>query len=156
MGERRQSRIVKLRDAPARASRRAAVSNAPPKAAANDGGLAHELLIDAHGCDAAALTSVDRLQRLCSALIEVMGVKVLGAPMLHVFPSTEHGAGGVTALYLLSESHLALHTWPERQALLVSVCCCRPLPADPVVLPLLRSLAGAERASARRLVRGAP
>jgi S-adenosylmethionine/arginine decarboxylase-like enzyme len=30
----------------------------------------------------------------------------------------------------LSESHIAVHTWPERAAALWSIGCCRPLPPD--------------------------
>jgi S-adenosylmethionine/arginine decarboxylase-like enzyme len=51
----------------------------------------------------------------------------------HRFDDTPAGPGGLTALYLLSESHLALHTWPERGALLLSVCCCRPMVPDDIV-----------------------
>jgi S-adenosylmethionine decarboxylase len=39
------------------------------------------------------------------------------------------GAGGVTGLYLLSESHLAWHTYPEAELCTLNVYCCRPRPA---------------------------
>ena len=39
---------------------------------------------------------------------------------------------GVTCLYMLSESHVSLHTWPEKKTCSVDVFCCRHL--DPVQL----------------------
>jgi S-adenosylmethionine decarboxylase len=35
----------------------------------------------------------------------------------------------VTALILLSESHIAVHTFPEVNVATVSVYCCRPRPS---------------------------
>jgi S-adenosylmethionine decarboxylase len=49
-----------------------------------------------------------------------MNVTVVGEPQWHQFP----GAGGVTGLYLLSESHLACHTYPEFRAATFNLYCC--------------------------------
>lgn len=47
-----------------------------------------------------------------------LGVVVLGS-LKHDFPG-----GGITGLVALAESHVAIHTWPERGALWVEFATC--------------------------------
>lgn len=46
------------------------------------------------------------------------------ARLCHTFPATPHGPGGVTATVLLAESHVCLHTWPERAQVTLDVYVC--------------------------------
>jgi S-adenosylmethionine decarboxylase len=108
-----------------------------------------EWLVDAVGCPAARLTDVAGLLRLSASIIERLELCVLGEPLVHQFPEP----GGVTALYLLTESHLAWHTYPESGLMTLNVYCCRPrAPLDWAAL--LGSTLGADRVSVRRIVRG--
>ena len=108
-----------------------------------------EWLVDAFGCQAARLTDVAGLLRLSANIIERLELCVLGEPLVHQFPEP----GGVTALYLLSESHLAWHTYPESGLMTLNVYCCRERTALDWAA-LLGPALGAERVSARRVVRG--
>ncbi|AIY40402.1 Spermidine synthase [Collimonas arenae] len=42
----------------------------------------------------------------------------------HPFQAADGSAAGVTCALLLAESHLAIHTWPERQAVTLDVYVC--------------------------------
>jgi S-adenosylmethionine decarboxylase len=68
-----------------------------------------EWLVDAEGCSAELLRNVETVRSLCEEVIADLGLRVVGEPMWHQFPQP----GGVTGLYLLTESHLACHTFPE-------------------------------------------
>lgn len=46
------------------------------------------------------------------------------AQLVHRFPDTAHGPGGVTATVLLAESHLCVHTWPEQRGATLDVYVC--------------------------------
>jgi S-adenosylmethionine decarboxylase len=81
-----------------------------------------EWLVDAFECDVAALRDAGALAALCDELVNRLDLSVLGAPLIHRFG----GPGGVTALYLLAESHLACHTYPERALATFNLYCCRP------------------------------
>ena len=79
-------------------------------------------LLDCH-CDPRWLVDADTLGAACVARAQAAGLQVVGR-LFHAFPSTPQGAGGVTATVLLAESHLCLHTWPERRAVTADVYVC--------------------------------
>jgi S-adenosylmethionine decarboxylase len=108
-----------------------------------------EWVVDAFGCAADRLRDPARVRALLDGVVAAMGLHVVGAPQVHAFG----GAGGVTALYLLSESHLAIHTFPETGIATVNLYCCRPRPAFDWRAALAESLA-ADRVTVRELARG--
>lgn len=83
-----------------------------------------EWIVDAHGCDRHTLCKLDQIIEVCEQVIADLGLKVVGDPQAHQFPDP----GGVTTLYLLSESHLACHTYPERSLATFNLYCCRARP----------------------------
>jgi S-adenosylmethionine decarboxylase len=98
-----------------------------------------EWIIEAHGCDKHALASPDALERLFDRIIDGMGLHPVAPATWHQFPHT----GGVTGLSLLSESHLACHTFPEFGSLCLNVFCCRPRPDWDFAADLQRELGAA-------------
>ena len=64
-----------------------------------------------------------RLQPLCEQLVVEAGLTVV-ASRFHAFPPGPQGTVGWTGVLLLAESHLALHTWPEQQAVTLDVFVC--------------------------------
>jgi spermidine synthase len=84
------------------------------------------LTADLSGCkkNLSLMTDADHLRRVCLDLVESSGLTVVGE-LFHAFPGlTKNQAGGVTGTILLAESHLALHTWPEQQAVTLDVYVC--------------------------------
>jgi S-adenosylmethionine decarboxylase len=86
-----------------------------------------EWLIEAAGCEAAALREVETLRLLFERIIAELNLQVVGEQMWHQFPPP----GGVTGLALLTESHLACHTYPEFQTATINLYCCRERPEWP-------------------------
>ncbi len=84
-----------------------------------------EWIVEAHGCDPAALSQQGRLEELFELIVGAMGLHTLGKTSWHQFPNT----GGITGVSLLTESHLACHTFPEYGSLCLNVFCCRPRPS---------------------------
>jgi len=83
--------------------------------------LGTEWLIEASGCDPTVLADLDRLRAVFDRLIGDLDLNVLGEIAWHQF---DH-PGGVSGLALLSESHLACHTYPEFGAATFNLYCCR-------------------------------
>ena len=63
------------------------------------------------------------------------------------------GAGGVTGVLLLAESHISIHTWPEYGFAAVDVFLCGRMPSENARRVLEEAL-GAERAEWRNIPRG--
>jgi S-adenosylmethionine decarboxylase len=83
-----------------------------------------EWIVDARGCDAERLADRVTLEALVAEIVRDLKLRVVGTPLWHVFP----GAGGVTGICLLAESHLALHSFPEHRSLCLNLFCCVPRP----------------------------
>jgi S-adenosylmethionine decarboxylase len=85
-----------------------------------------EWLVDAEGCRAEALRDVARVRSLLERVIVELDLHIVGDGVFHAFETPEGTPGGVTALYLLRESHLACHTYPELGIATFNLYCCRP------------------------------
>jgi S-adenosylmethionine decarboxylase len=105
-------------------------------------------VVEAHGCDPAALADPDRLQALFARMVEELSLRPVADTLWHRFP----GPGGITGLCLLAESHLACHTFPEHGSLCLNLFCCTPRPEWDFPAKL-HSLFGAEAVEVRRLER---
>ena len=83
------------------------------------------LTADLHHCQCQAAWLVDAavLGPACLSAVLAAGLNTVGK-LLHKFPSTSHGPGGITATLLLAESHLCVHTWPEQKAVTLDVYVC--------------------------------
>lgn len=83
------------------------------------------LTADLYDCRAPAafMTDSERLGLLCRTAIERVGLTLVGEKW-HRFPDHQDSPGGVTGALLLAESHLAVHTWPERGGVTLDVYVC--------------------------------
>jgi S-adenosylmethionine decarboxylase len=81
-----------------------------------------EWIVDAQGCSAESLRSLEALRNLFAQIIAELDLRTIGETHWHHFPVT----GGITGLCLLSESHLTCHTFPEFGSLCLNLFCCVP------------------------------
>jgi S-adenosylmethionine decarboxylase len=108
-----------------------------------------EWLVDAEGCSADLLRDVEAVRCVCEEVVAYLELRVVGEPAWYQFPQP----GGVTGLYLLTESHLACHTFPETKTATFNLYCCRPRP--PFAWEArLQSMLGATRVTVRMATRG--
>jgi S-adenosylmethionine decarboxylase len=107
-----------------------------------------EWLIEAAGCDADALRSESVLRSIFDRIIDDLGLRSVGS-VWHKF----NGEGGITGLVLLTESHLACHTYPEYGTATFNLYCCRTRPEWDWERFLKRSL-GARNVAITRFERG--
>jgi S-adenosylmethionine decarboxylase len=83
-----------------------------------------EWLVDAVDCDENSLREVETLRGVFACIISDLQLKTVGEGIWHKFD----GEGGVTGLTMLTESHLACHTYPEHRTATFNLYCCRERP----------------------------
>ena len=74
-------------------------------------------------CETHWLTEADQLLAACVQAVQAAGLQAVNQ-LAHSFPASADGPGGVTATVLLAESHLCVHTWPEKAAVTLDVYVC--------------------------------
>ncbi|HKY05047.1 MAG TPA: S-adenosylmethionine decarboxylase [Blastocatellia bacterium] len=107
-------------------------------------------MVDASGCSPQLLSDMYAMRRLCAQIIAELDLCVVGEGHWHKFPPP----GGVTGLFLLTESHLACHTYPEIGLATFNLYCCRARPDWPW-RERLRLELGASDVSINTVERGA-
>lgn len=74
-------------------------------------------------CSASLFTDLQTLSSLCRQATLDSGLTIVDEKY-HVFPEWQGQPGGITGAVLLAESHLAIHTWPERRGVTLDVYVC--------------------------------
>jgi len=77
---------------------------------------------------------LDELDHVRSTLIE--SVEVAGATLLHIHLHHFTPNGGISGVAVLAESHISIHTWPERGYAALDIFMCgdaQPMKAIPVL-----------------------
>lgn len=109
--------------------------------------LGRHLLMDFYGCDAHRLNDAAYIEEKLRLAAEAAGAHVLSATFHRFAPQ------GVSGVLSLRESHLAIHTWPERQFAAADLFSCghiHPWPAH----DLLKAALGASESETREQARG--
>ena len=94
------------------------------------------------------LGSAEKVEAMLRGLVELLGMRLLGAPHLYeveteiaklgVEPFEDEG--GVTGICVLSTSHCSIHTWPLRPFFVMDVYSCRDFDPALVEQHLAKSL----------------
>ena len=105
------------------------------------------LLIECLDCAPAALDSARALEQALERAAQALGARVISRAF-HIFEPQ-----GVTGFLLLEESHISIHTWPERGYAAVDLYTCGA--GEPTAaLAILREALGAGRLELLEVRRG--
>ena len=83
------------------------------------------IIADLYGCQKGELlVSSQKLRELCVTACTAAGLTVLGDHFYQFDNADGSQQGGSTGAVVLAESHLAIHTWPERDGATLDVYVC--------------------------------
>lgn len=95
------------------------------------------------------LSDVRAIRRAMKNAVAVSGVTLLKLQLHHFGPGD-----GVTGVALLAESHVSIHTWPERQYAAVDIFMCGKTSSPAKALEALEAALTPRRVRVRRFERG--
>lgn len=98
-------------------------------------------------CDQEALGDVEALLAYMEKAVIASGATLLSSAH-HVFPPN-----GLTAVYLLSESHASIHTYPEAGACFVDLFTCGDHTSSEIFDKMLREFLKPERVDSHLYIR---
>ena len=113
-----------------------------------DNFLGKHILAEYYGCDKAILDSVEKVEQVMLSAANTAKVTVV-EKCFHKF--SPHGVSGVI---VISESHLAIHTWPEYKYAAVDFFTCNKNCNTEIAVEQLKNLFKAERYTANLIKRG--
>ena len=83
------------------------------------------IIADLYNCQKGELlVSSEMLRELCVTACKDVGLTVLGDHFYQFDGADGTQQGGATGAVVLAESHLAIHTWPERDAATLDIYVC--------------------------------
>lgn len=83
--------------------------------------------------DAIGLDEMDRVEAALTRCVEVSGATLLNLHLHHFMEN-----GGISGVAVLAESHISIHTWPERNYAALDIFMCGA--AEPAkAIPVLRA-----------------
>lgn len=88
------------------------------------------LIVDGKAYNTELLCKTEALSKWLIGITQLLGMKVIKGPIC-VETATFGPDAGITGVVIVSESHLAVHTWPERGDCTVNIdiFSCRPFDA---------------------------
>lgn len=104
------------------------------------------LIIDLYGAERLDdLDHIDQTLRSC--------VDVSGATLLHIHLHPFEPNGGISGVAVLAESHISIHSWPERSYAALDIFMCGDAQPERCI-EVLRAAFAPERIAVQELLRG--
>ena len=111
------------------------------------------LAIDGRDGDPALLGSADVARGFLKTLPDRIGMTLVAPPQVHEYRGGKPSDWGVSGFALIAESHITVHTFPERRYANIDVFSCKPFDVDSTIDAAAETF-GLERVQSRVLERG--
>ncbi len=80
--------------------------------------IGHHYIVEASGCNPDIISNVNKVQKILLKAAEISGVTVFSSSF-NVFPPD-----GVSGVIVIAESHISIHTWPEKGYVALDIYTC--------------------------------
>ena len=88
------------------------------------------LAVDGFGADQEKLTDEGLILRFLEEYPETLGMKKISLPQVHVYRGPVHEDWGISGFILIAESHISVHTFPDRGYVNIDIFSCKDFDAD--------------------------
>jgi len=93
-------------------------------------GFGPHLMLDGYGCDKAKLQDLNLVYRILDELPTRIGMTKIMPPYVFKYSGVRPEDWGLSGFVLIAESHISIHTFPEKNFVSVDIFSCKAFDAD--------------------------
>jgi S-adenosylmethionine decarboxylase len=88
------------------------------------------LMLDGSGCDRSKLEDMNLISGVLERMPEAIGMTKIMPPYVFRYSGAVEDDWGVSGIVLIAESHISIHTFPEKGFLSVDIFSCKDFDVD--------------------------
>lgn len=88
-------------------------------------GKGNNVIFDCSGCDSKALADEAKVRDFLNYTVEFLGMKKLCEPVVVKHEPAKKQERGITGFVIIAESHVSIHTYPEKSLMFVDIFSCK-------------------------------
>lgn len=88
-------------------------------------GFGPHLMLDGYGCDKERLTDLNLIYRILEELPARIGMTKIMPPYVFKYSGLKPEDWGLSGFVLIAESHISIHTFPEKNFVTVDIFSCK-------------------------------
>jgi len=96
------------------------------------------VIVDGYGGDPDQLADENAVRVILDQVPEMMGMTKITQPMVLRYTGSKPEDWGVSGYVMIAESHISMHTFPERRLIWADVFSCKDFDPEPVLEELKR------------------
>src|SRR5213592_1261565 len=93
-------------------------------------GFGPHLMLDGYGCAKAKLEDLDLIYRILDELPRKIGMTRIMPPYVFKYSGLKPEDWGISGFVLIAESHISIHTFPEKKFVSVDIFSCKAFDSD--------------------------
>ena len=93
-------------------------------------GFGPHLMLDGYGCNKASLQDLNLVYRILDDLPNRIGMTKIMPPYVFKYSGLRPEDWGLSGFVLIAESHISIHTFPEKNFVSVDIFSCKAFDAD--------------------------
>lgn len=93
-------------------------------------GFGPHLMLDGYGCDKGKLEDLNLIYRILDELPSRIGMTRIMPPYVFKYSGAKPEDWGISGFVLIAESHISIHTFPEKSFVSVDIFSCKAFDAE--------------------------
>ena len=93
-------------------------------------GFGPHLMLDGYGCDKAKLQDLNLIYRILEELPKRISMTRIMPPYVFKYSGIKPEDWGISGFVLIAESHISIHTFPEKAFISVDIFSCKPFDSE--------------------------
>ncbi|MDI6807624.1 MAG: adenosylmethionine decarboxylase [Candidatus Eisenbacteria bacterium] len=116
-------------------------------------GLGPHLVLDGYGCPKEKLADLALVYRTLDEFPGRIGMTKIMPPYVFKYVGSNPDNWGVSGFVLIAESHISIHTWPEKLYLSIDIFSCKEFSSESAIA-YMKEAFGIERVDSEVVERG--